>query len=93
MKCDVINDPATGQPMGFVCTGRGRTKYCPEPGCGRRADLLCDFPLRNGKTCDRPICLSHATHLAKDTDWCAPHQRWWRGLAALIGAPAGGFQP
>lgn len=36
------------------------------PHCGACAsvgDFLCDFPVGDGKTCDMPLCESHATEV------------------------------
>lgn len=35
---------------------------------------LCDFPLGNGKTCDKPICNFHATSGGKNIDYCPDHK-------------------
>lgn len=47
--------------------------------CGTtRAIKLCDFPLtgpKAGQTCDRPVCVTHATHEDPDTDYCPRHAR------------------
>jgi len=42
--------------------------HCPTP-----AIKDCDWPLPDGKTCDRPICNDHADHVGEDKDWCPAH--------------------
>ena len=34
---------------------------------------LCDAPVGKGKTCDRVVCVEHATHVEPDTDYCGQH--------------------
>lgn len=65
----------------IVCRRGQRTKRCSSPGCVSAAPLLCDYPLANGKTCDKPVCKAHSeTDKTKpDTDYCAPHARLLRG--------------
>ena len=47
--------------------------------CGRRADLLCDFPVIRGKTkgtCDARLC-GACTTKADGMDLCRPHAGLW----------------
>ncbi len=65
-----------GAVVGIIC-GSGPRK-CSTPGCTRRAELLCDWPVLKGKrrvTCDRPICAACAYRHAPDVDYCAAHGR------------------
>lgn len=55
----------------IVCGTRKRTKFCK---CGRAADLLCDWKMPEGKTCDAPICRQHALEVAPDKHLCVFHQ-------------------
>ena len=68
-----------GRAVGVACTrGRGTTPKCSEPGCERPGEYLCDWPLggeKVGKTCDRPVCEGHRTHVAANRDYCGPHGR------------------
>jgi len=41
-------------------------------------DFLCDFPVGDGKTCDRPICPDHATEIAPEIHYCAGHLLMWK---------------
>jgi len=34
---------------------------------------LCDYPVSDSQTCDRPICIEHARHIEPDTDYCPQH--------------------
>lgn len=62
---------------GFVCSrpSRKQQKFCK--GCGRPADLLCDWKVK-GKasgTCDAPICLRCTMSPAPDKDLCPEHAK------------------
>ena len=50
---------------------------CADSRCMWVADCLCDFPVGNGKTCDRPVCEDHAYEVAPDIHYCAPHYNEW----------------
>jgi hypothetical protein len=75
MTCTPIDIPGVGR--GFICGPRAKRKRCS--GCGRPADLLCDWKVPGG-TCDKPICASCTTSPAKDKDLCPEHaaafERW-----------------
>jgi len=60
------------QPDGrmFMCGDLGDN--CAE--CGWVGDYLCDFPVGEGKTCDRPLCETHANEIAPT---CTTVQRIW----------------
>lgn len=45
----------------------------PRERCCRWATTLCDFPVGEGKTCDRPMCKRHATSVGPDRDYCPAH--------------------
>lgn len=59
----------------IVCTGRGRQKCCR---CGAPANLVCDWKVGNGKTCDQPICTVHAEEPAPNKHLCEEHQVAYR---------------
>lgn len=62
---------------GIVCTTRARRRRCQAPGCSSWASRQCDFPLEDGKTCDRHICEAHARAQsgsgADRIDYCPAH--------------------
>lgn len=70
MTCTPINIPGVGR--GFVCTRGPRPKRKPCSGCGRPADLLCDWKVPGG-TCDKPVCDLCTTSPAPDKDLCPTH--------------------
>jgi hypothetical protein len=39
--------------------------------------VLCDAPVGDGKTCDRPCCPKHSHHVPPDTDFCLEHAAEW----------------
>ena len=61
---------------GIICGKLG--PQCRD--CGGVANLLCDFPVAEGKTCDRPICEDCASPVAPDADihYCAGHRAVWQ---------------
>lgn len=72
MICETVN---LNGVSAIVC-GRGRRrKRC---GCGAPADLLCDWKIGGGKTCDRAICKTHAQEVATDKHLCREHQEAYR---------------
>lgn len=67
---------ADGTPVvGIACT---RGPSCSE--CSRPGRYLCDWKLKGakaGKTCDRRLCATCATHVAPDKHLCRPHAARW----------------
>lgn len=57
----------------FICGDLG--PHCDE--CSWAADFLCDFPVGEGKTCDRNLCDSHANEIGPDLHYCAAHAAMW----------------
>ncbi len=45
--------------------------HCTE--CLAPGDNLCDYPVGESKTCDRPMCDDHAKGVANDTHYCRDH--------------------
>lgn len=46
--------------------------------CGWVCDALCDYPVGNGKTCDRKLCDDNcAFEVAPDTHYCKDHKAEW----------------
>lgn len=46
--------------------------------CGLCADFLCDFPIGEGVTCDRPMCSKCRCNVGEELDYCPPHHKEWR---------------
>lgn len=69
MVCRTIN---TGGITAIVCTRGARPIRCK---CGARGDKLCDWPIGDGKTCDKPMCDRHATNVGKNLDYCKIHAK------------------
>lgn len=55
----------------FLC-GEG-LKSDPLCACGHTAEMLCDYPMGRGKTCDLPVCWCCSRHIADDRDLCLIH--------------------
>lgn len=59
-----------GKHVGFICGDLG--PHCAE--CARVGDeFLCDYPVGEGKTCDRPLCSDHAHEVAPNIHYCTGH--------------------
>ena len=59
----------------FMCGRLG--PHCNASGCNWVSEYLCDYPVGEGKTCDRPLCTEHAYEVAPDTHYCAAHYNQW----------------
>ena len=71
MPCYINNHPKLGRM--FICGDLG-----PQCGCGDVAENLCDYPVGDGKTCDRDLCEACAAEVAPDLHYCAPHMTMWQ---------------
>src|SRR5690349_6762597 len=61
---------------GFMC-GSFNDEHCFA--CGGFGEFLCDFPVGNEKSCDRPMCQKHAHVIAPDLDYCPSHaEEFWK---------------
>lgn len=58
----------------FVCGELG--EHCAD--CAGVAEFLCDYPVGDGKTCDRPMCADHAREVAPDVHYCDAHHKMWQ---------------
>jgi hypothetical protein len=61
--------------FGIVCgIRRGKRQFCI---CGRAADFLCDWKVKENKsgTCDLPVCKDHAQQVGPDKHLCQKHQK------------------
>lgn len=68
---------------GWMCGELG--PHCYEPGCGTMSDLLCDWPMGRGKTCDLPMCEGHAREIGIDRHLCIIHHGMWQAQSAPVG--------
>lgn len=42
------------------------------------ADNLCDYPVGEDKTCDRPLCDEHSFTIGTDIHYCKDHAAQWQ---------------
>ena len=59
----------------FICGEELDLPQCGE--CLDFADNLCDYPVGDGKTCDRNLCDVHANEIGPDMHYCAVHLGMW----------------
>lgn len=59
--------------LAHICGELG--PHCGE--CSGVGDYLCDYPVGDGKTCDRPLCEHHAKEVAPEIHYCPSHWREW----------------
>lgn len=64
--------PTVGQRM-FITGDLG--PHCAD--CADLGEFLCDYPVGNGKTCDRSICGEHAHEIGPDLHYCDAHYAMW----------------
>lgn len=69
MTCHVVTLPDGKHAI--VCMS-DRPRRCR---CGARATLLCDYPVKAFRTCDRPICRRCATEIGEDRHLCPEHRK------------------
>jgi len=62
-----------GQKM-FLCGDFGA--HCAD--CAAVGEFLCDFPVGEGKTCDRPMCEGHAHEIGPELHYCEAHYKMWQ---------------
>lgn len=84
MPCEEFRDD-DGNLIGVVCSRGKRRRSCSTANCDRPGTKLCDYALKNGKTCDRPMCARCAKKVGPDRDLCPPHVRLEERQAALPG--------
>ena len=63
----------TGEAQMFICGDLG--EHCAD--CAGVAEFLCDYPVGDGKTCDRKICHSHAKEVSPEIHYCEQHYNEW----------------
>lgn len=62
----------------FVCGDLG--EHCSD--CAGFGDYLCDYPVGEGKTCDRHMCDDHANEIAPNLHYCDAHYAMWKEFVA-----------
>ena len=80
--CRAKKHTAGGQM--FLCGDLG--PGCAD--CGGVGDFACDFPVGDGKTCDRPMCREHAHEISPEIHYCDGHYRMWREFRDAGGVDA-----
>ncbi len=75
MACYRIYDK-NRKPIGHLCGDLG--PHCAK--CGDVGTQLCDYPVGDGKTCDRPVCEFHAAEVAPNVDYCPAHHTEWKAF-------------
>lgn len=72
MKCERLTLP--GGIAGFICgPSRRYLARCQQPGCTAGGERQCDFPVGDGKTCDKHLCADHAARQGRGRDYCPDH--------------------
>ena len=66
----------------IVCGSRLHHRQCS--GCGKPADLLCDWKVKSRRsgTCDKPICAACTYSPAPEKDLCPRHAAEWQARSA-----------
>lgn len=82
-KCFPIRLPCGAGAI--VCGSFPQEKHCVA--CGTFSTRLCDFPLPGGRTCDAPMCDTHAVRVGPNRDMCPQHKPR-ETQAALFGPEA-----
>lgn len=82
MRAGVREDPIAEPSVRFIC-GDIKIDICHRSGCGRASDLLCDYPVGRGKTCDLAMCPNHAHNVGEELDLCELHFREWQAKAKV----------
>lgn len=74
------------EPIGtiFVCGDLG--EHCAD--CSDLGTLLCDYPVGDGKTCDRPMCEEHAHEIGHELHYCEAHNKMWEAFKESGGVDA-----
>ncbi|MGL5432488.1 MAG: hypothetical protein ACRDBJ_06380 [Plesiomonas shigelloides] len=70
-----------GNTIGHISGNFGE----PCADCEALAETLCDYPVGDGKTCDRHLCGVHGTEVAPDVHYCEGHFAEWQAFVAAGG--------
>lgn len=62
----------------FLCGDLG--PHCAAEKCGDVGAKLCDYPVGESKTCDLPLCDSHAYEVAPNVHYCPGHLVLWNAF-------------
>jgi hypothetical protein len=83
VSCQIVRSNGI---MLVACSRSKRGPSCSY--CSRPGTLLCDFPVQDGKTCDKRLCGQCAKETGKDEHQCRIHQIRgdlpWRAAAAVL---------
>lgn len=72
--------PPRTEPV-FLCGQKvEQTPFCA---CGHTAEMLCDYPMGKGETCDLPLCWCCRRHIGEDRDLCEIHFAEFVGKARV----------
>lgn len=71
----LLKDGDVGQTM-FICGDLGA--HCCD--CAGVGEFLCDYPVGEGKTCDRSLCSEHASEIAPEIHYCHTHHQMWQAF-------------
>jgi hypothetical protein len=66
-------DAELAERSSIPATVCGPGKQEPICACGYVAEILCDWPMGDGKTCDLPLCPSCAHEIGEDKHTCEIH--------------------
>lgn len=75
MACNIIKN--RDGTIIFMC-GDKMPQLAPCAECGDVADILCDYPVGDGVTCDRNLCPDCAVEVAPNLHYCKPHYEMWK---------------
>lgn len=56
--------------------------------CAAVGANLCDYPVGNDQTCDRPICPEHSNEIGPNLHYCQTHYQMWLEFKAAGGVNA-----
>lgn len=62
----------------FLCGKLG--PHCAAEKCAASTQYLCDYPVGDGRTCDLPLCASHAYEVAPNVHYCPGHLTLWKAF-------------
>ena len=76
MPCYAVENPGFEGIM-FICGEDIQLDVRRSDECCFIDDYLCDYPVGEGKTCDKPLCTKHANEIAPDIHYCTHHYDEW----------------